>query len=160
MSSLTVSKETKSKPTVVATTVSPTTPSSSIEANPTLDYLDSYMEVRENKYKYPSLQKRGLIYANNLPDNVVNQIIEVLEKTGWSASEFNRLTIESYFFMGRVGLFSFFNDAKSKNVFNSDKMEDLIWLRDSLKRIVPEIMVKTGQIVQTFKKSNSDEKHK
>jgi hypothetical protein len=158
MSSLPASKETKSKPSVVATTAPPTTPPSSIDGNPTLDYLENYLEVKENKYKYPSLQKRGLIYANNLPPDIVNQIIEVLEKTNWTSSEFNRLTIESYFYMGRTGLFTFFNEAKSRNAFDSDKMEDLIWLRNSLKRIVPGIMLKTGQIIQTFKKSNNNEK--
>jgi hypothetical protein len=124
------------------------------EHSPT-EFLDSYLDVKETRLKYPSLQSRGLIYAT-LDDATVNQIIEVLEKTGWNQSDFTRFVFINYFYQTKVGLFTFFSDVNNRKLLESDDINDLRYIRDNLKNVVPGLMRITAETLATFRRpSNS-----
>lgn len=117
------------------------------------EFIESFMDVREQRFKYPSLQGRNLLYAH-LDDALVNQIIEVLEKSGWNQSDFTRLVFQNWFTSNRTGLFALFTNIHDRKLLESDNIEDLKFIRDNLKPVVANILASTGKTISSFRKSN------
>ena len=118
-----------------------------------IEYYQNFLGLKAERPKYPSLQNKRIIYAK-LDDELANQVIEVLEGTDWNYTELTTLIFRLHFYMNRVGLFTFFNKIHAEKLLDSDKPEDLIYIRDNLKKVVPDLMMITAKTVNAFRRGS------
>jgi len=107
-----------------------------------LDFIDQYINLKETRSKYASIQDRRLVFARiDKDDNeTLRDVIELLEKTRWPMTQAFYIVIQQWFYLNKSGLFSYFMRLERDKKLDSDKIEDLIFIRDGLKDIVPEFL--------------------
>jgi hypothetical protein len=114
-------------------------------------YLENYLDVKDETLKYPSIQTQGIL-SISLDKELANQYVYYLEKTGWSQSDLGRLMVRTWMYLDKSQLFALLANCQTKGLYNSDRLEDLKYIRDELKKIGPGFVRLTGDSVSKFRK--------
>lgn len=115
------------------------------------EFVPSYLQLSVERPKYPSLQKRNLVIGK-VQQEVANEIIQFLEVSKWHESDLVNYVFDTHFYLNRQGMFAFFSNIYENKLLESDKIEDLIFIRDNLKNIVPGLLNRTSKTLNSFKK--------
>jgi hypothetical protein len=123
--------------------------------HPPSEFIENFMDVKVVRSKYPSLQERNILYAHLEPD-LTNQVVEVLDKLGWNSTDFTRLVLKQNFYENRSGLYALFTTINERRLLESDDIDDLKFIRDNLKNVIPGFIRLTAETVATFKRQNNN----
>jgi hypothetical protein len=124
--------ETAAEPAVAPAEVAST---SANEEEQYFKHLGGMFGIREDKPKYPLLQERQMLYFR-LDQVTAAQVIELLETTGWSQTDAGTLMVKQFMLFSRKGVFQM---LMNKQLFESNKPEDLKKIRDTLKPVALEL---------------------
>jgi hypothetical protein len=121
---------------------------------PVAEYYENLVGLKVEKPRYPTLQTKHLIYAR-LDDELVNQIIDVLIRTGWNQTDLVKFVFKLHFYMNKRGLFTFFTHIYSEKLLDSDNVEVLKYIRDNLKQFIPDLMTMTAETLNDLHKNSN-----
>jgi hypothetical protein len=112
--------------------------------------LNQMADFNAQRLKYPLLQQRQLLYFR-LDKDTAAQMINLLEETGWTQTDAATLMVRQFFLFTRSGAFQFMMNTK---LFESDKIEDLKLIRDTLKPVGPRLLeVMKNSVWKNYRKS-------
>jgi len=114
-------------------------------------FIESYLNLTITKttYKYPSLQEKKVI-CGKLDDDLLNMCIEILEKTGWKASNIVTFIFRQYYFLQESGILSMFTDIYNKGLLNSEEGQKEVI--NKLREVIPEYIRVTTESMIKFRK--------